>query len=106
VRQDVIDAAGFTVWTRVQGGELFTIALCRQVIAESDSAANPNRVYFLVRQWQADTTRTRRLGQPLKSRIRLRHNVVSRFDSEPQQIFSPKMSGNINRLALDPSAAV
>jgi hypothetical protein len=60
VRQDVIDAAGFAVWRRIQAGEPLTLQLCRQVIGESGcSTARAHRVYRQVQQWQADTDRTR-----------------------------------------------
>jgi hypothetical protein len=63
VWQDAIDAAGFTVWARIQaGGEPLTMALCREVVAESGSTARANAVYFLVRGWESGITRTRRLG--------------------------------------------
>jgi hypothetical protein len=63
VWQDKIDAAGFAVWARIQAGESLTMQLCRQVIAELGSTARPERVHYLVRQWQADTARTRRLSR-------------------------------------------
>ena len=63
MRQDKIDTAGFEVWARVRAGQPLTMALCHQVIAESGSTANAQNVYFQVRQWQAETTRTRRLGR-------------------------------------------
>ncbi len=60
--QDVVDQAAFSVWERIQRGEPLAMSLCHQVIAELGSTANANRVYLLVRQWQVDTDRTRRLG--------------------------------------------
>jgi len=63
VRQDVIDAASFAVWARIQDGHPLTMASCHQVIAELGSTARAHRVYHQVRQWQADTDRTRRLSR-------------------------------------------
>ena len=47
----------------MQAGEPLTLGLCREVITELGSTANADRVYYLVRRWQADTTRTRRLSR-------------------------------------------
>ena len=63
MRQDIIDAAAFEVWARIQAGEPFTMSLCHQVIAETNSTARAHRVYRQVQQWQADTDRTRRLSR-------------------------------------------
>ena len=63
MRQDVIDAAGFTVWTRVQGGEPFTMALCREVATGLGRPAYASSVYRLVQQWQAQINDTRRLSR-------------------------------------------
>lgn len=63
MRQDITDITAFTVWARIQGGEALTMALCRQVFTELDSTARADRVHYLVRGWQADTARTRRLGR-------------------------------------------
>jgi hypothetical protein len=47
------------------------------------------------------------VAQPaLKAELACGTMLVSRDVSAPQRIFSPKMSGNIKRLAFDPSAAV
>jgi hypothetical protein len=54
--------AAFSVWARIQAGEPLTVAVCREVITELDSTARANEVFYLVRPWQADITRTRRLG--------------------------------------------
>jgi hypothetical protein len=63
VRQDVIDAAGLTVWTRVQGGEPFTMALCREAATELDKPAYANSVYRQVQQWREGIDHTRRLSR-------------------------------------------
>jgi hypothetical protein len=46
-----------------QSEETLTMALCRQVITESDSTAKAHEVYFQVRQWQSGIARTRWLGR-------------------------------------------
>ena len=38
--RDVVDAEGFVVWERVQGGEPLTLGLCRRVVAELGSMVN------------------------------------------------------------------
>jgi hypothetical protein len=63
VYQGTIDAAGFAVWARIQGGEPLTLALCREVVAELGSTARPNAVYFQCRQWDSGITQTRQLGR-------------------------------------------
>jgi hypothetical protein len=63
VRQDIIDAAAFDVWARMQDGQPLTMALCHRVIAELGSTARANEVYYLVRQWRTEITRTRRLSR-------------------------------------------
>jgi hypothetical protein len=62
VWQDAIDAAAFAVWARIQAGQPLTLALCREVITELDSTARANEVFYLVRQWRSEVSRTRRLG--------------------------------------------
>jgi hypothetical protein len=62
MRQDIIDAAAFDVWARIQDGQPLTMTLCPRVVAELGSTARVNEVYFLVRQWRSEITRTRRLG--------------------------------------------
>jgi hypothetical protein len=61
--QDIIDAAGFTVWARMQAGQPLTMALCREVTTELGcSTAAAERVYYQVRQWRSGISQTRRLG--------------------------------------------
>jgi hypothetical protein len=63
VRQDRIDQAALDVWTRVQGGEPFTMALCREVATELGRPAYANSVYRQVQQWREGVDHTRRLSR-------------------------------------------
>jgi hypothetical protein len=61
--RDVVDAVGFVVWERVQGGEPLTLGLCLRVVAELGSTVNAERVYYQARRWRSEVSQTRRLGQ-------------------------------------------
>ena len=61
--QDKIDAAAFAVWARMQAGQPLTMTLCHRVIGELGSTARADRVYYVVRQWQSEVSRTRRLSR-------------------------------------------
>jgi hypothetical protein len=39
------------------------MALCREVATELGKPAYAGKIHYLVRQWQADTDRTRRLSR-------------------------------------------
>jgi hypothetical protein len=52
--RDVVDAAGFAVWERVQAGEPLTGQLCQRVVAELGSTANAERVYYQARKWRSE----------------------------------------------------
>jgi hypothetical protein len=61
--RDVVDAAGFAVWERVQAGEPLTVQLCQRVVAELGSTARPNAVYFQCQRWHSGISYTRQLGR-------------------------------------------
>jgi hypothetical protein len=61
--QDIIDAAAFDVWARMQAGQPLTMALCREVTTELGKPAYADKVYWLVQQWCSGIAQTRRLSR-------------------------------------------
>jgi hypothetical protein len=58
-----VHGAAIAVFNRVQAtGEPVTIALCRDLVSETGSTADPARVMAVVNQWNAEITSNRRRG--------------------------------------------